>query len=200
MLSFPFSLLLVFLLFVLPLFPFLAAMVVRGGRGGGAGAVWIGGGSVLKQLLQLLDPRKREGQEEKVGIRVKCRRTGTHNWCGLRCAGLAGIWSVLEDTVLVAAVPDCGVCQVPTCVTYCKYLPTEVQVRVKNRSVWRIYKNMPEHAWIMGSSCRLNSRLELRWHLNVLLPASVKQSENDCYLTNNYTSTVWGVIRVIMSD
>lgn len=39
MLSFPFSLLLVFLLFVLPLFPFLAAMVVGGGRGGGAGAV-----------------------------------------------------------------------------------------------------------------------------------------------------------------
>lgn len=67
MLSLPLSLLLVFLLFVLPLFPLLAAVVVRGGRRGGAVCIrgGRGGGGVLEQLLQLLDPRKRKGREER---------------------------------------------------------------------------------------------------------------------------------------
>lgn len=55
MLSFPFPLP-VFLLFILLLFPFLAAMVVGRGRG----AVRAGGSGVLKHLLQLLDPRDRK--------------------------------------------------------------------------------------------------------------------------------------------
>lgn len=57
MLSLPFPLLFVFLLFIL-LSPPLAAVVLRGGSGGrgGGGAVRVGGGGVLEQLLELLDP------------------------------------------------------------------------------------------------------------------------------------------------
>lgn len=66
---FPFSLL-VFLLFVLPLFPFLAAMVVGRGRG----AVWARGSGVLKHLLQLLDPRHRKGRRRRgEGMSTKYR-------------------------------------------------------------------------------------------------------------------------------
>lgn len=60
MLLLPFLLLLVFLLVLLPLLPFLLAAAVGGGGGGGAGAVGVGRGGVLEQLLQLQDPAAHE--------------------------------------------------------------------------------------------------------------------------------------------
>ena len=59
------------LLFLLPFLLFAAMVVWRRGRGGRRRAVWVGGGSILKQLLQLLDPRNRNSREERRGHAIR---------------------------------------------------------------------------------------------------------------------------------